>query len=814
MHHREHRKHRERFIKSIQTMRYLLIVTTLLMFWCNALAQNDMDDLVNLEHLKFLTEVVTNQNEEMALVHIYSEAPDYQWVDAAGEGLSAVDDVARAAIVYLWQYEHTGETELLEFAKACLNFVMYMQVEDGSFYNFVTDREGTINKTGNTSFKSLGWWAMRGFWSLGEGIRVFDSVDAEYASRLEQAFLKTQEALGKTLGNYGEFTSLHGFEIPAWIPSGEPTVASVGVLGLASYYRARPNETTAEVMTKIADGLAQYRLGDHKTYPFGMHPLRSNAPGFWHDWGSHVGHALAEAGNVLNRQDWIDSAKAEADSFLLRQLAFERFRHIGVIPSRLNQIAYGTNSIIQTYMALYRATGETHYAQMGGLAASWYFGNNMANEQMYFPENGRVFDGVDGPASWRVNRNAGAESTIEGLISMIVVADVPEARELIEVREIESTPYLILEAEAGERVVGTPEYYSGDWTGEGYISSGRYVGLADGQRMRLTFELEQEGNYWLYVAHQRQSASSSQYLIHYTGQPLTIDGKSDDWTEDSSLLSSNTSGQFLRGAGLWKGSEVDSHHVRLAWDEQNLYLFAEVRDPEHEQPFTLRNVWQGDTLWIYFTNNPEAQTLDAKFTLAQTPDGSQVWDWQGNRFLAGAQLAFQKTEGGYSYEAVIPWETLELAPKAGEQLGFEAGRSIGGDSFMNLTGRDPDVAGNLLLLELANVGQTQSNRDTSDLNLQVRLDEFENVTLPQTTSPDSNYFWLDLVNTEPYALEAGEHTLRYRSLSEGENPSLSKVDAFYLQPVVAQKVLEHPDGRRFMLTYDTQHGSSSLEESP
>jgi hypothetical protein len=809
-----HRKYKEKFDEGIQAIRYFLMVMTLFVMSCNIFAQNEADNLVNLEHLKFLTETVTIQNEEMALVHIYSEAPEYEWVDAAGEGLSAVDDVARAAIVYLWQYERTGEKELLELARACLNFVMYMQTEDGSFYNFVTDREGTINTSGNTSFKSLGWWAMRGFWALGEGIRVFDSVDAEYASRLEGAYLKTQAALEKTLGNYGEYTSLHGFEIPAWIPGGEPAVASVGVLGLTAYYRARPNDTTADVMAKIADGLAQYRLGDHKTYPFGMHPLRSNAPGFWHDWGSHVGHALAEAGNVLKRQDWLDSAKAEADSFLLRQLAFERFRHIGVIPDKLNQIAYGTNSIIQTYTALYRATGETRYAHMGGLAASWYFGNNMANEQMYFPENGRVFDGIDGPASWRVNRNAGAESTIEGLMSMIAIANVPEARELIKVRAAESMPYLILEAEAGERVVGTPEYYSGDWTGKGYISAGRYIGLADGQRMRLTFELEHPGDYWLYVAQQRQSASRDQYLIRHTEQPLMIDGKSDDWTEDLGLLSSNTSGQFLRGAGLWQGAEVDSHHIRLVWDTQNLYMFAEVRDPEHEQPFTLRNVWQGDTLWIYLTNRPDAERLSAKFTLAQTPDGSQVWDWQSNRFLEGAHLAFQKTEGGYSYEAAIPWETLKVKPRAGEQLGFEAGRGIGGDSFMNLTGRDPDVASNLLLLELATSEQTQSSHATSDLNLQVRLDDFEEVTLPQTTSPDSTYFWLDLLNAEPYALESGEHTLRYRSLSEGENPGLSKIDAFYLQPVIARKIFELPDGRSFTLTYDTLDGSSSFEKSP
>ncbi len=63
--------------------------------------------LVNLDHLLFLTEPVKFGDRDVAIVHIYSEEPDYQWVDAAGEGISAVDDVARAALVYLWYYEQT-----------------------------------------------------------------------------------------------------------------------------------------------------------------------------------------------------------------------------------------------------------------------------------------------------------------------------------------------------------------------------------------------------------------------------------------------------------------------------------------------------------------------------------------------------------------------------------------------------------------------------------------------------------------------------------------------------------------------------------
>src|SRR5258707_12725779 len=99
-------------------------------------ANVDQADLVNLAHLRFLTEPINVDGRAMALVHIYSEYPKYQWVDAAGEGISAIDDVARAAVVYLWQYERTGDAEDLKLARQCLDFVRYMQAPDCESYNF------------------------------------------------------------------------------------------------------------------------------------------------------------------------------------------------------------------------------------------------------------------------------------------------------------------------------------------------------------------------------------------------------------------------------------------------------------------------------------------------------------------------------------------------------------------------------------------------------------------------------------------------------------------------------------------------------
>jgi hypothetical protein len=763
---------------------------------------------VNLDHLRYLTEPVTIDGQDMAVVHIYAEYPDYEWLDDADEGISAVDDVARAAVVYLWEYERTGDASLLDLARRCLNFVMYMQADDGEFYNFVWDREGRINERGGTSFKSLGWWAMRGLWALGEGVRIFDHADPAYADVLAEAYTRTENAIAATLGNYGEVATLHGFDIPAWIPASESTIASVGLLGMSAYYQARPNEATAEVITQVADGVAQYRLGDHSTYPFGMHPTRSNAPGFWHNWGAHMPHALAVAGMMLDRQDWIDSAAATADSFLLRQLAFEPFRHIGVVPYRLEQIAYGTNMLVQAYAALHQATGEDRYAHLAALAGSWFFGNNMAGVQMYYPETGRTFDGINGPVSFRVNRNAGAESTIEGLMSMSALARLPEdAVPFVYAETLSETRPMILEAESAQRVVGTPIYYSGNWTGEGYISAGRYVGLGEGQRMRMRFALDEDqaGDYLIYAAAQRQAPGASAYLIPQVAAAPQIDGLADDWPSDALLMTANTARQFLRGAGLWEGPGVDSHAVRLTWDNDNLYVLAQVRDPEHVQEGIVSGVWQGDTLWLYFTDGPDARALTAKVTLAQTPQGPQVWDWLGAGFLEGAALAWLPGEDGasYAYEAALPWASLGIdAPAAG-------------NSFMDLTGRDPDVAANLLQLTLTAPGAEGTVGSAPQVALAVRIDDGDDIVIDQSISPDTDYFWLDLVTPEGVALEAGEHTLRFEYAGEegASNPGISRIDAFVIQPVTGRRVVSLPDGRQFTLTYNTLTGDSALEDT-
>jgi len=131
--------------------------------------------------------------------------------------------------------------------------------------------------------------------------------------------------------------------------------------------------------------------------------------------------ALARAFQVLEnhpgRQRWLTSARLEADHFFSRLLDTHIPELIdGTRVKPYPQIAYGTNALALGCQELYRATGEEKYRSMALDAYAWYLGDNPPGVRMYDEKRGSCFDGVI--AADKVNRNSGAESTIEALLAI------------------------------------------------------------------------------------------------------------------------------------------------------------------------------------------------------------------------------------------------------------------------------------------------------------------------------------------------------------------------------------------------------------
>ncbi|GLV60255.1 hypothetical protein KDH_70750 [Dictyobacter sp. S3.2.2.5] len=453
---------------------------------------------INLAHLDALGQDVTIGGKQMLIIHIYSEYPDYKWVDAAGEGIACVDDTARAAIVYLNDYQQTHNQQSLEKAKKALTFVMHMQASDGEFYNFIKS-DFSINTDGPTSKKSFDWWAARAMWALGDGYSVLKDTDPAFAGTVKTSFLLANTALQRKINSqYGEYTSLHGYRVPAWI--GGFDAMSNALLGLTDFYRSQPLDAVKDSMLKLGRGLSEYQFGSFTQYPFGAHLDWDGSPTLWHAYGSGQSFALANAGVLLNQKDWVRSAKQEMDQFFSHLLVTGMINQMGPTPDKNGQIAYGVNMLTQGFMAVYHATHEQKYAQYAGLAASWLTGNNDAHFAMYDPANGRGYDGLDGTTG-KVNLNSGAESTIEALMALQAVHQSAAALNTVNAKAVERHTTSIYEAEAFTVSAGHPQIITpaSNWTGDA-LYSGQIVQMSNNDQLKQEINVAHQEKYILSAA--------------------------------------------------------------------------------------------------------------------------------------------------------------------------------------------------------------------------------------------------------------------------------------------------------------------------
>lgn len=435
-----------------------------------------------------------------------------------GQGAFDTDDVARAAVVYLTHYRDYGDAHSLQMARDALRFVLFMQTTTGpNAGNFVLwmQPDGTLNPSPtppdspNPADAGASYWLARSLWALGEGYATFQSLDPTFATvlkaRMDLAMSKLDAEL--VAPNYGQYYLLHGYRTPRWFISDGADASSEALLGLAAYYRATRSAEARTLAMEFGSGIAGFQLGTSRDWAWQALMPWSRSVSDWHAWGAHMSMALSMAGPLLGQGDWVAAAERDANLFEThQQLSFGPINGLLPAPIDTSQIAYGAETTTDGLLAVGRATGKSVYRELGGIAASWFLGNNPAGAPMYQQDTGVVYDGIGGDGG--INRNSGAESTIEGLLALMNAANDSVAAAFMGYDAVTSrVSYRMVEAESGSLSgAATTVRPPSAWTGEALWSNGAYVDLSTGGTDTLAVTAPAAGRYLLYVVFDKQIA--------------------------------------------------------------------------------------------------------------------------------------------------------------------------------------------------------------------------------------------------------------------------------------------------------------------
>lgn len=328
--------------------------------------------VVVLRQLARLTVPVESAGERACAIAVYSDATDrtIPAADRGYEGVACVDDAARAFILFSDVWSATRLPRMRDWAHGLLDFILYMQLDDGRFVNFISDWSGERNDRGVTSFAGGGFWHARGVRALARA--AFGLGDRRARVALERGLAHIRSAR----------------DVPA-------DVRSIHVLTALELLRS---DAFPELRTEIGtwcDEIAACRNGGvlldnpDQTEP--------------HLWGHVQEGVLAEAGQFLGRDDLVAAALQSALTYLAPRVE-SGFDEPTVQP-------YGVASAVYSLERLRDVSDRRRFDELVRMTRGWFDGRNPARRAVYDREEGRVYDGIDHGV---LNLHSGAESNIVG----------------------------------------------------------------------------------------------------------------------------------------------------------------------------------------------------------------------------------------------------------------------------------------------------------------------------------------------------------------------------------------------------------------
>ena len=413
-------------MRRLKMNKIFLLIIIFSIISCKGTEPSKNISLVNSSHLDHLYEEINSGDKTIGIIHIYSEYPDYHFVGAENEGIACIDDVARALVFYVKDFEYNGTTESLRKTKQLAKYILYMESEDSTFYNFVFEG-GEINKTFKTSVSGFQWWMWRALWALSESYETIKGDDEVLANQILNLLNK---GFSKTIKHFksSDLTdSENGITFPNWLPDESAAdQTAVLIIGLSSYYKINKSDDVLKLMDELSNSILAVQQGSNDNYPYGAFLSWRNV---WHAWGNTQSYSLLKSYEITKDEKYLHASLQEINGFYKYLNENKYFNEIlfknnnGLIEdvsiSKYPQIAYGIRPMIFACLEAYKITNDEKYAVQAGKIAQWLFGDNELGKALYNSETGMCYDGIS--SENHLNMNSGAESTIEALLSLLEI---------------------------------------------------------------------------------------------------------------------------------------------------------------------------------------------------------------------------------------------------------------------------------------------------------------------------------------------------------------------------------------------------------
>ncbi len=304
-----------------------------------------------------------------------------------------LDDNARAILVCVKHYEKFREFKQLNLIRTYLDYIKYIQKEDGRLFNLV-DKNKNIH--GDWSEDAHG----RAIWALG--------------------YLLSSPAIPEDFKRDAEKILLKSIEISTKINS--PRSISFMIQGLY-FYNSLKN--SSKVRSKIK-GLTNILVDLYHTH--------SNHSWKWFEpyltYGNDkLAEALLYAYLSTGKRDYLDLG-LESLNFLLSEMFKEDlFVPIGQRKwymkdeerSYYDQQPIDAAYMVQTLILAYKITRNEKYKNKAIQTFQWFTGKNSLNQVIYNEVTGGCHDGL---GEHSINLNQGAESTISYLMARLSLMDL------------------------------------------------------------------------------------------------------------------------------------------------------------------------------------------------------------------------------------------------------------------------------------------------------------------------------------------------------------------------------------------------------